>query len=766
MSKRLREWRLSRARAARMDKPAAPPDPTEKFAKEAHDLDAIRKSVEDAAAVSAGFWLSYLFVLFYIAIAAGAVTHRDLLLENPVKLPFLSDVPLPLVAFFFLAPIVFIVSHAYTLVHFVMLAAKVGVYDAELLAQLGDAPETREGLRRQLPSNIFVQFLAGPGDIRKGGLGWLLKAVAWISLVIGPVLLLLSIQVQFLPYHLEWVTWVQRFAVLADVILLWLLWPAVLNRRSKLMWRLERRGKGWPGVLALTGRYIAGLTACLIPLGLAFTAATFPGEWLDEHVGKWEATPPNPVTAWLGAKDKEDKPIWTSFHDLLFNGKVDDVTRRRKSLFSNTLVLPGFAGLEAAKIDDPKKLDTIKHTLILRGRHLEGAVFNGADLHKADLEGAQLQGASLRDAQFQGALLDNAQLQDVFANFAELQGASLVEAQLQGAILNMANLQGASLRDAQLQGASFFRAQLQGTDLDEANLQGASLDDAQLQSASLEGAQLQGAALVEAQLQGAYLSGANLQGVSLAGAQLQGASFFRAQLQGASLERAQLAGAALTDAFVWRARFSLESIEAIAHQVIVWDSAYLPFNDPEPWTEASYLALKKLIEKVPTRQFGLEEMIAQLSEPQFTVPQTFAGRDAALKRIAILDPNKSFEFDAEVPKWKKKLEAKAVGPEEFEEAFSRELNGLARELKALACSGDANAVYVVRGMLKTHRDLPNIFLNKKLGPGPPGLIENLGTQAPGLVEAILKPDCPVSAALTEADKAALKKLAKEASGAH
>ena len=48
----------------------------EKFAAEEHDLDAVRKSVEDAASVSAGLWLSYLFVLLYIAIAAGAVTHK------------------------------------------------------------------------------------------------------------------------------------------------------------------------------------------------------------------------------------------------------------------------------------------------------------------------------------------------------------------------------------------------------------------------------------------------------------------------------------------------------------------------------------------------------------------------------------------------------------------------------------------------------------------------------------------------------------------
>jgi hypothetical protein len=316
MSKRLREWRLSRARA-RAEKPAAPPDPIEQFAKEAHDLDALRKTVEDAAAVSAGFWLSYLFVLFYIAIAAGAVTHRNLLLEDPVKLPFLN-VELPLVAFFVLAPIIFIISHAYTLVYFVMLGAKVGVFDTELRAQLRDAPETREGLRRQLPSNIFVQFLAGPGDIREGGLGLILKTIAWISLVIGPVLLLLLIQVQFLPYHLEWVTWVHRFALLADMTLLWFLWPAVLASSSEIQfprpWRAPRSA-----------------LLSLIPIGLVFTAATFPGEWLDDRVGKRQWIRPNPVTAWLGAKDRRGQPKWTSIHDLLFNGEVDDATRRRKS---------------------------------------------------------------------------------------------------------------------------------------------------------------------------------------------------------------------------------------------------------------------------------------------------------------------------------------------------------------------------------------------------------------------------------------------------
>ncbi len=291
-----------------------------------------------------------------------------------------------------MAPILFIVSHAYTLVHFVMLGAKAGVFHDELFKQLPDTPDAREGLRRQLPSNIFVQFLAGPEDIRKGGLGLILKAIAWFSLVFGPVLLLLLIQVQFLPYHLEWVTWVQRLAVFADAILLWLLWPAVLDGRSKI---------AWPQVW----RHKVFMVLSFVPIWLAFITAAFPGELIDKWIGPWEIIPQNSVTAWLG------QDSWTSIHNLLFHRKVDQITLRRKSYFSDTLVIAGFGAQEAAKIADLKKFDAVKQTLRLRGLNLEGAVFLNADLRKVDLTEAQLQGASLAGAQLQGAILDSAKLQ-------------------------------------------------------------------------------------------------------------------------------------------------------------------------------------------------------------------------------------------------------------------------------------------------------------------------------------------------------------------
>ncbi len=47
------------------------------------ELETARKAVEDTAAIGGGLWLSYLFVLFYVGIAAGAVTHADLLLQAP-----------------------------------------------------------------------------------------------------------------------------------------------------------------------------------------------------------------------------------------------------------------------------------------------------------------------------------------------------------------------------------------------------------------------------------------------------------------------------------------------------------------------------------------------------------------------------------------------------------------------------------------------------------------------------------------------------------
>jgi uncharacterized protein YjbI with pentapeptide repeats len=552
--------------AAEIPSPAAETEnPGAAFAKKAKDLEALRSAVIDAASVGAGLWLSYLFVLFYLAIAVGGVTHRNLLFESPVKLPFLN-VDLPLVGFFVLGPGIFLIVHAYVLVHFVLLADKVGAFHGELQAQIAD-DDARARLRRQLPSNIFVQFLAGPREMRTGLIGFLLRLIAQISLVAGPLALLVFFQLQFLPYHSEAVSWWQRIAVVADLALLWALWPSVARgETTRLGWRDFRRG-----------RVAACALASLAPVLLVFTIATFPGEWLDANLLPIRFVPKRiPASKWIPES-------WTlvSPHELLVQGDIDSVARKPTGLWSNRLVLPGFELSDQTKSETDIGNGAPTGSFSLRGRHLEGAVLIGARLRKADLMAAQLKDADLTEADLREAKFEcgerlkigehaigdipNEELSDTRASCAELEGARLERAHLQGASFSKAHLQGARFDRAELQGASFAGAQLTGAQLNDvdlqdailqrADLQGASLrsadlkhsklDDAQLQGAFLQQAALQGASLVNANLQGASLQSTSLQGVALDGAHLQGAELSNTYLQGASLAGAELQGARL-----------------------------------------------------------------------------------------------------------------------------------------------------------------------------------------------------------------------------
>jgi hypothetical protein len=260
--------------------PEAAPSPTPRgLAGKADDLEAIRAAVVDAAGISTSVWLSYLFVLFYLLVAAGGVTHRDLFFESPVKLPFLN-VDLPLKAFFWIGPAIFLILHVYVLLHFVMLADKIRVFDIRLRAQIEDL-EVRTRLRRQLPINIFVQFLAGPGEVRDGIRGILLWLIALISLVIGPVALLVFFQLQFLPYHDPWITWWQRLSVAVELALLWKLWPRIGRISTE---KGETQRGGLVEVIQSTGTIVVVPLISVISVPLIFAIATFPGNWLEEEL--------------------------------------------------------------------------------------------------------------------------------------------------------------------------------------------------------------------------------------------------------------------------------------------------------------------------------------------------------------------------------------------------------------------------------------------------------------------------------------------------
>jgi uncharacterized protein YjbI with pentapeptide repeats len=420
------------------------------------------KAVNEASGKAFALWITFLTVGTYLVISIGTTTHLQLLLAGPVKLPLLG-VDLPLFAFYGFAPPLFLVLHLYVLMQLYLLARLLRLFDDDLRA--ADMIERdRRRIRGQLDKFVFTQFLIGaPQDVIVRGF---LRAVVWLSFVVGPVLLLLGFQLRFLPYHNISITYVHRVTLLLDLVMLLLLWPKI-SRSSERQAKPVRNWKAFcrVGVAILVSALLGGFSAFV---------ATVPGERADQsQLRDWE---------------------WRLFSQNL-------------SLARQRLVEP-----------DEDKLKPLAVTMPLSGRDLRKADFVDSDLRKSDLSDADLTGAYLIDANLTGAHLSR----------GHLNGADLIRANLTGADLSGANLTGADLLRTQLNGADLTVANLGSANLGDATLIGANLGRAYLGRAHLGGANLSGANLSGANLTSADLSGANLRGADLRGAELSGATLFRA----------------------------------------------------------------------------------------------------------------------------------------------------------------------------------------------------------------------------------------------
>ncbi|WP_167591603.1 pentapeptide repeat-containing protein [Jiella endophytica] len=485
----------------------------------------VEKAVNEAASRVRATWLTYILFWTYLVISTGSVTHLQMFLDEGVKLPVL-DVDLPLTGFFFVAPTLFVVMHAYLLVQLWELRERADGW-RHLTRHLMRSDGGYHQMRQMLDPYVVLQAITLPAQSRKDRrYRNILAAIVWLTLVAAPVSLLVFMQIRFLPYQSEPITWAHRGLLAVDLTLLLMLWAG--GRSGKRSGRPGGKIAAWGSSLALVGLSVF----CLV----------FPGEWADRTGPRWAVR-----QALVGDWDQ------TTFrHGAEEPGRLDDPLKWwQAGLFSNRIMLTvddrvvdrdELWKLEHRENGKPREGVALEPVRSFRNRIFRSSHLAQIDMRRVSFEAAQLQGASLFGARLQGASLIGAQLQ----------GASLLGAQLQGTSLDGAQLQGASLFGVRLQGASLIGAQLQGASLLGAQLQGTSLLGAQLQGASLFGVRLQGASLDGAQLQGASLDGARLQGTSLDRAQLQGTSLDGAQLQGTSLDGAQLQGASLANAYLWR----------------------------------------------------------------------------------------------------------------------------------------------------------------------------------------------------------------------
>jgi uncharacterized protein YjbI with pentapeptide repeats len=495
----------------------------------------LREAV-DRAGRSAGLaWLTLLGATAYLWLVLAGISHRDLLLDADLSLPILQA-KVPLTRFFILAPILFVLVHLAVIGQMALVARKSLAF-AEAIRLLEVSDERSHPLRHELGTFFLVQAIAGPERSRV--IGALLHGVAWLSLVLLPVLCLLYLQAVFVPYHSVGITMLHRCALIADLFVLTLAGVFLVRSETSFLPALRRVARHHPLRLLLAAAGFAGVAACSLFI------ATIPGERLDR--------------ADLFAAARQLDTAWRLGETLpalgLAFGTEGALLPRNLIVTDLDLTVASAAGVPRPPFN-------------LRGRELRFAKFDRSDLGGADLSGASLDGASFIDADLSNASLKclapetDPSREPRGLGCTRARKANLTRAKLTGAKLSGIDLTEASLEAARLEDALLDRARLEGANLSGARLERASLTGGVLRGANAAGAWLQGADLSGAQLKLANFSNARLQGADLSTTGLEGASLRHAELEGANLARsvlfatdlgnARLAGADLTAALIWR----------------------------------------------------------------------------------------------------------------------------------------------------------------------------------------------------------------------
>lgn|GEM_PF-4421062 len=495
---------------------AVAPDP-EKVAGE------LLSAANDGAKSLRSLYVSFMLFALYAIISVAGVDDEQLLRETPLKLPVIGA-DIPLLGYFALLPLLFVLFHFELLLQFAMLSNKLHMFRVATDA-ISDT-ERKANFRHRVENFMLSHLLAGE---HQTPMRRLLMLVLYSSLVLLPAATLLLTQYMFLPYHSLSMTWWHRICIAVDLILVSYFWVSLFHAGDLTLrewWQALWTACGAPFRTAKqfflnvfhwfqrfsTARdhwdtfgsqsHAVGLgMVLLLSLPLSFLLLTIPEEpyfdaaisWETEvysNVSNIDAEDGNPAYSMLSIKDK-----WLhrnlDLHDKVLIGEGSSPEIREQIRKGKNPV--GFEPLDLRNRD-------LRHVILVR-THLSAANLAGADMTDADLSGSGLNGADLRRAKLNGANLCNAKLNGAICSEAQLNGVKLWDAQLFGVDFTDAQLNGADLWGAQLSGAKLRNAQLYGSILSEAQLNGVDLTNAQLGGADLGDALLNGAILFIAQNQ-------------------------------------------------------------------------------------------------------------------------------------------------------------------------------------------------------------------------------------------------------------------------
>src|SRR5215813_11283284 len=181
----------------------------------------------------------------------------------------------------------------------------------------------RESYRMRMENAIFLQIIAGAQRERHGANGYMLRAIALISLAVAPVLVWLLGQLMFLPYHSEPITWWHRLLIVVDIGLIWTLWPSYRYEGGE---RMLPRLRPWS---SLAVRVIASAAV----LTFSIFVATFPYERMHGNLLQ-AALPPAVGVILFGGPERSRIDSADEEHE------EEIASAFKGGLFANRLLLP------------------------------------------------------------------------------------------------------------------------------------------------------------------------------------------------------------------------------------------------------------------------------------------------------------------------------------------------------------------------------------------------------------------------------------------
>lgn len=552
-------------------------------------LSDLRQSTNETARVARANLLLFLVVGLFLALLIAATDDMLLLKRARMELP-LMQIGVPIDLFYGAAPVIFALLHLNLLLRLNRLAHVAALLRQEI-EKLGTPAEQTTQTALLFPFD-FLQVLlyttGRPSDRRPppfwqlfrylryerekyGHLGPLLLIVA-LPIFVLPVVLLTWIQLCFLPYQSELITFIHQGVIAADIAAL-----AIFCVRLGVFRKLRTALIEGPSPLERLG---GALSLAAIPLlMIAFLAMS----WLIAVVpdSRLERNHPFPET--------QRGLTLVIFEDWWQADKCRRRYIRSPGTFRRYLYIPGtsiaaserpagtgpsrapgtiereITGKLAVELDISRRSlryawfegSAFRHTTFaesdlhcsnFKGSSLQGVVFDGAQLHGAQFDEADLRKASLEDVRANGSEFDDADLRDAQLTGARFRGGSIRRVRMQGAVARQADFYGTDLRQTKFHGADMAHADFFGVDLDRAQFFGADLKRTEFRGATLAGTQFYGVDLNRARIQAvngrlARFYWSDLGGSKVTATSLYGARFFGNNMKSLDVHLSDLRGA-------------------------------------------------------------------------------------------------------------------------------------------------------------------------------------------------------------------------------